>query len=128
MKKLLTVFVLLVFVLIGAAVWYSPFAFKDARVYENNVAEGRVGVCYPSGASVRYDLDGDEPVMYAELEDLMAKPVKTVQTDGLTVVYAYSPRVCAAPRSTEEGGEYNVMAAYRNGHIAVGAPVLEGSY
>ncbi len=128
MKKFTTVFILLVLCAVGVAVWFSPFAEFDAKVYRDNVAVSSVdGICYAEDACVRYDTDGDENRMYAILKKLRADVVFTAAAGDVFIVYAYSDRVCGRCK-TADGKTYNVMAAYRNGNISVGAPTLQGSY
>lgn len=128
MKKLYAAFILFAALVVATAVWFSPFGGKGgARTYENNIPVGEVGLCYPADATVRLDLDGGEAELFSALDGMCAKAIKTVELDGVTVVYAYSPRVCAEPLYIAEGA-YNVMAAYGGGHVAIGAPVLQGSY
>lgn len=128
MKKLYAAFIVFAALVVATAVWFSPFGGKNgAMAYENNIPVGEVGLCYPAGAAVRLDLDGGEAEVFAALSDIGARTVKTVELDGVTVVYAYSPRVCAKPLYVAEGA-YNVMAAYGGGRVAIGAPVLQGSY
>ncbi len=129
MKKFMTVFVLLILGVVGAALWFSPFSGKGARAYVNNEPKYDIdGLCYAEDACVRYDFCGSENDMYAALDELRAKPVRVAETDGVTVVYALSDRVCAASNTLSNGKKYNVMASFRSGRIAIGAPVLQGSY
>ncbi len=66
-----------------------------------------------------------EPTAYY---DIGASQTDREETDGMIVVYAFSPRVCAATQSLANGAKYNVMACLRDGHISVGTPVLSGCY
>ncbi|MCH5162277.1 MAG: hypothetical protein J1G38_02165 [Clostridiales bacterium] len=128
MKKIVAVFILLLVGVVALSVWFSPFAGTDAKVYDDNVAVSSVdGLCYAQNACVRYDATGELSDMYAALKKLRARIVKTATAGNVTVVYAYSDRVCG--ENTLLGGEkYNVMAAFRCGDIAIGAPLLQGSY
>ena len=65
--------------------------------------------------------------MYAALDSIRAKTVRTAQAGNVLIVYAYSDRVCGE-RTLSDGAVYNVMAAFRDGDIAIGAPMLQGSY
>ncbi len=115
-------FILLVAAIMGIAVWFSPLARRGAMFYENNEPVGTVdGVCYGGGSTVRYDFDGSIDDLYSALEDMRADIVETVAAGNATIVYAVSDRVAS-------GGDFNVMAAYRDGHIAIGTPILQGSY
>ena len=114
----------------GVAVWFSPLvSLGTPALYDDNVPVSTVrGVCYPSDALCRVDFDGDEDDMKSALNRLFAVTVKEVEVDGLTVVYAYSPRVSAQAQHLESGEGYNVMAAYSQGKISIGTPVLSGCY
>jgi hypothetical protein len=127
-KKLYAAFIFFVALTVAAAVWFSPFGGKGAKTYDNNLPAGDIaGLCYPADATVRLDIEGGAAELDVALKSICARVVKTVELDGVTIVYAYSPRVCAEPLPLAEGG-YNVMAAYGGGRVAVGAPVLQGSY
>lgn len=126
MKKLAVFFIAAALGAIGVAVWFSPFAGRAVFYDDNRPTTRADGLCYAQGSNVRYDLTGSEDDMYGELERLGARIVRVEHADGLTVVYAYSDRVCSI--SAYSATEYNMMAAYRDGMIAIGAPVLLGSY
>ncbi|MCX4314864.1 MAG: ABC transporter permease, partial [Clostridia bacterium] len=84
---------------------------KGAKTYDNNLPAGDIaGLCYPADATVRLDIEGGAAELDVALKSICARVVKTVELDGVTIVYAYSPRVCAEPLPLAEGG-YNVMAA-----------------
>ena len=126
MKKLAVFFIVLVIGIIGVAVWFSPLAGRATVYDDNRPTKDADGFCYASGSTVRYDFTGSESDMYGELKRICARVVRVENADGVKIVYAYSDRVCSG--SVYEDNEYNVMAAYRDGHVAIGAPVLEGSY
>ena len=131
MKTLYAVVILFVASLVGAAIWFSPLCgLGTPEVYDNNVPVGAVeGLCYPSDALCRVDFSGSEKDMKRALDSIFAVTVKEVKTDdGLTIVYALSPRVCAQSQYLRSGEEYNVMAAYSSGSISIGTPILSGSY
>lgn len=129
MKKFTAVFILLVAGVTACAAWFCPFSQKGAYVYQNNIAVERVdGLCYHTDACVRYDATGDESALIRELDSIGATPVETEQEGDVIFFYALSDRVCAPVQKTASGKSYNVMAALRDGHIAIGAPVLCGSY
>lgn len=132
MKKCAVFFCFLILLGAGCAVWFSPLCFVggEAFVYENNAPIEALAdaVCYMPSDVVRVDFDGSEDDMRAALSRIDAVTVERTELDGLVIVYAYSPRVCANALSLSGGGKYNVMAAWRAGKIAIGAPVLEGSY
>lgn len=117
--------------IVVAAVWFSPLCFVGGEVhaYENNAPSCEIdGVGYLPDTVVRVDLAGSENDMLAALDGMSAVEVDRTVLDDLVIVYAYSPRVCAETFELSSGRRYNVMAAYRSGHIAIGTPVLEGSY
>lgn len=131
MKTLYAVVILFVVSLVGAAIWFSPLtSFGTPTAYDNNVPVHSLdGLCYPSDALCRVDFSGDEKDMKKALDSIFAVTVKEVTTDdGLTVVYAFSPRVCAEKQYLRSGEEYNVMAAYSSGSISIGTPILSGCY
>ncbi|MDE6201393.1 MAG: hypothetical protein K2M47_05920 [Clostridiales bacterium] len=130
MKTLYAVVILFVASLVGAAVWFSPLiSFGTPEAYDNNVPVYSLdGLCYPSDALCRVDFSGSEKDMHNALDSIFAVTVKEVKTDGLTVVYGFSPRVCAESQYLRTGEEYNVMAAYSSGNISIGTPILSGCY
>lgn len=130
MKKLYAVVFLLLAGVIFTAVWFSPLASLGEPVeYRDNAPVGRIeGVCYAPDALVRVDMTGGETELFAALEDISAVVVKTVETDGLKIVYAYSPRVCARSETLADGALYNVMAATNGSTVSIGAPLLSGCY
>lgn len=130
MKTLYAVVILFAAALIGAAVWFSPLCGLGTPVaYDNNEPVVALdGICYPSDALCRVDLTGDVTEMKRVLDGMLAVTVKEVCSDGLTVVYAYSPRVCTPAQHLYSGESYNVMAAHRSGKICIGTPVLSGCY
>lgn len=131
MKRALTaVAVLIMFavVFVAAGLWYSPLTgMGEVYEYRDNAPYKRVYGLYLPSQTIRADFEGDENAMYAALFSIDAEIVKTVESGGTIIVYAISPRVASA-RNTSDFGEYNIMSAYSNGHICIGAPVLGGSY
>lgn len=125
MKKLFAALCLFLVGAVAAAVWFSPLCgVGELYAYENNVATENIdGVCYPPVGSYRVDFDGDEDELYAALDRINARVVRSERVDDLLIVYAYSPRVAASVKA-----DYNIMAACRAGRVSIGAPVLEGSY
>lgn len=76
------------------------------------------------GRYVRADLSGDPTETLARLS---AKELRREELDGVTVIYAFSPRIAAY--ETLSFGRVNVMLAVRpDGRLAVGSPLLKGSY
>ena len=132
MKKCAVFLCSFVLLCAGCAAWFSPLCFVggEAFVYENNAPIEALAdaVCYMPNDVVRVGFDGSENDMRAALDNIDAVTVERTELDGLVIVYAYSPRVCANALSLSSGGKYNVMAAWRDGRVAIGAPVLEGSY
>lgn len=129
MKKIAVFAVILVAVIVGAAVWFSPLASDGVREYRNNADVGALdGICYPGGTTVRADYVGSEADMYDTLDGMLATPVASARSGGSLIVYAYSPRVSGKVRTLISGERYNVMAAYKDGRYAVGMPLLQGSY
>ena len=131
MKKLHAVVIFFVISLVGAALWFSPLNCLGAPVaYDNNMPIAELdGLCYPSDSICRVDFSGGSEDMYKALKKIYAKTVKQAETDdGMIIVYAYSPRVCAAAQRLSSGQEYNVMAAYSDGKVCIGTPLLSGCY
>lgn len=129
MKKLYAAVFILLVGIVSAAIWFSPLAsIGEPRIYYDNAPVSRCGgLCYASGDTVRVDFSGDESDMYGALERIGADTVKTVYSGGTLIVYAYSARICGE-ETTDNGEKYNVMAAYRDGKVSVGTPILSGSY
>ncbi len=129
MKKMYAAFLLLAIALVGVAVWFSPLTGDSRYAYNDNAPTEKLdGLIYPHGQTVRVDFEGAEEDMYGYLDRIGATVVKTAEAGGRVIVYAYSPRVSESGNYTTEGDEYNVMAAFGDGSISVGAPVLPGSY
>lgn len=111
------------------ALWFSPLTFGRAVVYENNEPYAAVeGLCYSKDSVVRVDFCGSVSDLYAALDTMCAKVTEMRDVGGGVVVYAKSPRVAHTVLSTDSGAEYNCMAMYRDGNIAIAAPVLPGWY
>lgn len=130
MKTLCAVVILFVSGLVGVAVWFSPLcALGTPKAYDNNSEVCSLeGICYPESTLCRVDFSGDIGDMNAALERIFAVTVKEVNSGELTVVYAYSPRVCADTQYLSSGEGYNVMAAFASGKISIGTPILSGCY
>ena len=130
MKTLYAVVILFAASLLGVAIWFSPLvSFGTPKAYANNVPISELdGLCYPSSTICRVDFSGDVSDMRKALNSMLAVTVKEVETDGMTIVYGLSPRVCAETQKLGTGESYNVMAAYSSGNISIGTPVLSGCY
>ncbi|MCH5155342.1 MAG: hypothetical protein J1F69_01935 [Clostridiales bacterium] len=130
MKTLYAVVILFALGLLGVAVWFSPLvSFGTPTAYANNTPVSTLdGLCYPSDSLCRVDFDGDKKDMYSALDCIFAVTVKEVEISELTVVYAFSPRVCAKVQYLRTGEKYNVMAVHSGGNISIGTPVLSGCY
>ncbi|MBD5132807.1 MAG: hypothetical protein HDT28_09540 [Clostridiales bacterium] len=130
MKKLIAVVFLFAAGLIATAIWFSPLTgLGRVYAYDNNEVIAAVdGVCYSQNGLYRVDFDGDETAMTDALDKIGARVVKQVEVGDTIIVYAFSDRVCAEVQYTAEGEEYNVMAAYGNGNVSVGTPILSGCY
>ena len=105
---------------------YGGLAYDKLTVYENGAQTVYApGEPVPStrGKYVRADMTGDWETV---LNVLDARCVETQQLDGVTVVYAFSPRFSAY--ETLSFGRVNVMIAVRGDRLAVGSPLLKGSY
>ncbi|MDE6966134.1 MAG: hypothetical protein K2O94_04045 [Clostridiales bacterium] len=130
MKKLCVAVVLFAVGIVFVAVWFSPLVWigEPTAYYDNMPVASLDGLCYRADELVRVDFSGGEEEMYAALSHIGASQTDREETDGMIVVYAFSPRVCAATQSLANGAKYNVMACLRDGHISVGTPVLSGCY
>lgn len=130
MKKLYTAVILFAACLVFTAVWFSPLTELGNPVsYENNVPVGSLdGLCYSDDQTVRVDFFGCENDMHEALRRICARTVKSVEIDGMLIVYAYSPRVICDVQKLSDGREYNVMAACSDGKISIGTPILQGCY
>lgn len=130
MKKLYTAVILLSAGLVFTALWFSPLSqLGTPTAYCDNIPVTALdGLCYPSDSPIRVDFSGSEAELYRSLDIMLADTVKTTEIDGMLLVYAHSPRVCAPVMYTSEGEVYNVMAAYSDGRICIGTPALAGCY
>ena len=130
MKKLYAVVFLFAVSIVFTAVWYSPLSeIGMPMAYSDNAAVERLdGLCYPADSLVRVDFSGGEDAMYRALDRIGARVVKKAETDGLLIVYAYSPRVCAKAQVLRGGQKYNVMCACSGDAVCIGTPILSGCY
>lgn len=128
MKKLCAAVIVFAAMIVFVAVWFSPLALFGGSVYADNEPVREARGLYAATEVVRVDMEGGENELSDILGTMLARVVKTEQAGGITVVYAVSPRVAAAMQATCDGIEYNVMAAYGNGRVVVGTPVIQGSY
>ena len=60
------------------------------------------------------------------LKTLGARELAREEIDGMTVIYAFSPRISAY--ETLRYGRVNVMIAVRGARLVVGSPLIKGSY
>lgn len=128
MKKTFVAVFLFLIGLVATAVWFSPLAGRGGFACENNEPTERLdGLCYGADVAARVDFDGSCDDMRSALERMLAVTVKETESGGTFIIYAYSPRVSAVEKLSD-GREYNVMAAYADGHVCIGMPVLSGSY
>ncbi len=130
MKKLCAAVILFALAAVFTAVWFSPLVALGApQIYDNNNAIARAdGLCYGANDVVRVEFAGGADELDAALARIGAVTVKTVRTDCVTVVYAYSARVAAKSLYDCDGNEYNVMAAYGDGTVKLGTPILQGCF
>lgn len=130
MKKLCAAVILFALASVFTAVWFSPLAaFGAPEVYDDNSAVARVdGLCYGADDVVRVEFAGGGAELDNALSRMGAVKVKTVETADVTFVYAYSARVAASPLTDCDGNVYNVMAAYGDGTVKLGTPILQGCF
>ncbi|MDE6402064.1 MAG: hypothetical protein K2L54_05555 [Clostridiales bacterium] len=130
MKKLYAAVILFAVGIVFTAVWFSPLVLLGTPVayYYNMPVCSLDGLCYRADELARVDFCGGEADLYSALERIGARETERADSDGMIVVYAYSPRVCAKLQRLKSGKEYNVMACLRDGRISVGTPVLSGCY
>lgn len=104
----------------------AALPYETYTVYENGVETVYAAdMPWPSvrGQYVRADFIGDAD---SALKTLRAKTLATQELDGVTVIYAFSPHISAY--ETLSYGRVNVMIAVSGDRIAVGSPLLKGSY
>lgn len=101
--------------------------YQTLTVFEN----GRqtvyaAGDAVPStrGKYVRVDMTGDAETVLKRLG--ARERFREQLDDSLTVIYAFSARFSA--HETVHGQTVNLMIAVRNDRLAVGSPLLKGSY
>lgn len=130
MRKLCTAVILFAAGVCAVALLFSPLCALGApQAYADNVAVRTYnGLCYPFDGNYRVDITGSERDMLCALSVIDATPVKSVSIGDMRVVYAYCPRVCSRLQTLPSGEKYNVMAAYSNGNISIGTPILSGCY
>lgn len=78
------------------------------------------------GKYERIDLAGDYALSERIIKRARAKVVKEESFDGVTVIYAYSPKI--SNYKLVGGEKVNLMIAVNSQKIAVGSPLLKGSY
>jgi len=74
----------------------------------------------------RLDIEGEMSAVRDIMRQLGAREVRRENFGELVIIYALAPRL--RRRTQERWGEFNVMAAVRGDAVAVGYPVLMGSY
>lgn len=74
----------------------------------------------------RLDVCGGRETADKSLRELGAKLLWEEEVDGVTVLYAYSPLI--RKYETVHGERVNIMAAVKNDSVALGCPLLKGSY
>lgn len=80
----------------------------------------------PIGKTTRLDFLGTEVDCMQALKNMNAVIKFTENIDGLKIIYAYTADIFKY--KTVNGNRVNIMIAYKNGHIAIGSPLLKGSY
>jgi len=100
---------------------YTAYVDGDAELRYDEVP-----LCGVRGAYERIDTYGGEEKAAEILKKLAATNVRTEKVDEITVIYAFSPLL---PQSvTLKGERTNVMIALRRGKLAIGSPLIKGSY
>lgn len=74
----------------------------------------------------RMDIVGDENTALEVIKNLSGKLLRKENIGEMTIFYAFSPRLIQ-PCSIK-GQEVNLMIAVSNGNVAIGTPLLYGSY
>lgn len=99
---------------------YSYFTDADCQVYSDG------GLALPVGAYERVDLEGTEEDVTAIIETAGAVIKKRERIGEIEIIYAYTDALSA---TAETGfGTVNLMIAVSGSRIAVGSPLLKGSY
>ncbi len=78
------------------------------------------------GKYERIDLAGDYAYAERIIKRARASVIKEESLDGVTVIYAYSPTI--SNFTVVSGKKVNLMIAVSDEKIAVGSPLLKGSY
>lgn len=105
---------------------FSVLDYDTLTIYDRGVETVYArGENAPStrGKYVRADMTGD---LRQVLKDLKAVELFREQIGELTIVYAFSARLKA--RETVRNKTVNVMIAVNGDRLAVGSPLLKGSY
>lgn len=74
----------------------------------------------------RMDIKGNEEAAYEIMDNLSADLKLSEEVEGIKILYAYSPRL--SDEVDVHGKKVNLMIAVKKGEIAVGTPLLYGSY
>ena len=94
--------------------------------YDRCVTFAEVPVLNVRGVYERVDLTGTSADAEALLNRMNAKILKKEKVEDITVIYAYSPVLSSSALFSR--GKVNVMSALSKGRMAVGSPLLKGSY
>ena len=104
---------------------FADLSYDTLTVYDGGETVYEADERPPStrGKYVRADLEGDAADV---LKALGARELAREEIDGMTVIYAFSPRISAY--ETLRYGRVNVMIAVRGARLVVGSPLIKGSY
>lgn len=127
MKRYFPLLIGLCLLLIGltARDTFADLPYDTLTVYDKGAAVYGADERPPSarGKYVRADMTGDAADV---LKTLGARELYREDIDGMTVLYAFSPRISAY--ETLRFGRVNVMIAVRGDRLVVGSPLIKGSY
>lgn len=104
---------------------FADLSYDTLTVYDGGETVYEADEHPPStrGKYVRADLAGDAADV---LKTLGARELAREEIDGMTVIYAFSPRISAY--ETLRYGRVNVMIAVRGVRLVIGSPLIKGSY
>ena len=100
--------------------------------YEGKISTGTFDTCEMESVPLlidgahRLDLVGGQDVAYGVMKNLDARPILCENVDGIILYYACSPRLCDPVEV--KGEKVNLMIAINGNNVAVGTPLLYGSY
>lgn len=98
----------------------------SVTVFDSPQLVGNLAIGVGNAAAERIDFAGGIDEAMQALDNLDARLLYKEEFDSLTVLYAYSPRILKSEQLS--GRKVNIMVAVGSCGVAIGSPLLIGSY